>query len=94
MPAMSPTQKDECSGSNTILKTIGRRDRRKWRLVPTLTFINWRRQPGFQPVPNLPWFSLERSWEGRLISLRVMYYALRLDFRHDWVAEITEILGP
>jgi hypothetical protein len=91
---MPPAQKDECSASNTILKAIGRRNRRKWRLVPTLTFINWQREPGFQPVPDAPWLSLERSWGGRLVNITVRYYALRLDFRYDWIAEMTEAHSP
>ena len=91
---MPSPQKEERKVGHADLAANGRRNRRKWRLVPTLSFIDWRREPGFQPVPNIPWLYLERSWGGRLVVITVKYCALRFDFRHDWVAEITEIQGP
>ena len=90
---LSP-QKEERTVGDADLAAKGRRQRRRWRLVPTLAFIDWQREPGFQPVPDAPWLSLESSWGGRLISITVKYYALRLDFRYDWIGEIAETRGP
>lgn len=91
---MPPPQKDERNASDADLAAIGRRKRRKWRPVPTLAFINWQREPGFRPVPDASWLAIDRSWGGRLITITVKYYALRFDFRYDWIAELTEAKSP
>lgn len=91
---MPSAQLKERNVGDADLAAKGPRQRRRWRLVPTLAFIDWQREPGFLPVPDAPWLSLERSWGGRLINITVKFYALRLDFRYDWIAEIAETRIP
>lgn len=59
------------------------------RLFPRLSYTNFHKQ-----YPNLSkgcfsqWFSVQRFWYGRLITINVKHHSVTLDFRGNWLEDI------
>lgn len=62
--------------------------RRKWRIIPLVSYTNWRKQPNVPKDLFREWFSCRRSWGGRIINIRVKHHMLTLDFRYSWLADM------
>lgn len=58
-----------------------------WRMIPKVSFANFRRL-----FPNCrgfnKWFSINRYWGGRIITIGVLHWQMSLDFRKDFVADM------
>lgn len=35
------------------------------------------------------WFQIKRYWSGKIIYIAIKHHQLVLDFRRDWVADMT-----
>lgn len=61
---------------------------KRWRFLPKISFINYRRKfPNMGPSVFSE-FSIDRKWSGRLIFIHVKARAVCLDFRLDPVADM------
>lgn len=62
---------------------------KRWRLLPKVRFINYRREfPNMGPSVFSEWFTIDKKWSGRLIFIHVKAFAVCLDFRRDPVADM------
>lgn len=58
--------------------------------LPKLTYTNFKKK-----YPNASncwksWFSVQRHWDNRLISIYIKHHAITLDFRDNWIKDMTE----
>lgn len=61
----------------------------RWRLVPKIRFVNYRKEfPNMGSTAFAKWFYAERRWSGRIINIGVKAWAVVLDFRKDWIADM------
>ena len=67
--------------------------KRKWRIIPKITYTNWHKyNPATKGLWNR-WFAIDRWWSGRIIHISIRYYSLELDFRRNWVEDMLEHKG-
>lgn len=57
--------------------------RRRWRLIPAITFTDWSREEYYRQEPAARWFRVRRFSDGRVIHLIFGHCDLCFDFSHD-----------
>lgn len=62
--------------------------RRKWRIIPVVSYTNWKKQAGYREGLWKRWFLVQRFWSGRIIDIQVKHHMLSLDFRYSWLADL------
>ena len=63
---------------------------KKWRIIPKISYINYKKDfPNMENNCFTKWFEVRRAWGGRLIYISVKARTIELDFRKDWLAEMT-----
>jgi len=60
----------------------------KWRLFPKITYHDFSRDR-IGPNCFTAWLSVRRFWYGRIISVCVKRHQVTLDFRRDWIADMS-----
>lgn len=60
----------------------------RWRILPKISYTNWRKQPGVPSFLWKQWFLVKRFWGGRIIYIQVRNHQIELDFRKNWVADM------
>ena len=59
--------------------------KRRW--WPRVHYTNYQNKYG--PAGGFKrWFYIDRFWYGRIIHIGVRHYAITLDFRGDWLADM------
>lgn len=60
----------------------------KWRIIPSVSYANFSKTYGVGANCFTQWFSVQRFWGGRIISICVKHHQIRLDFRKSWIADM------
>ena len=71
-----------------LAMTIDRKQANRLRILPKVTYTNYRKK-----FPNTggcfkSWFSVNRYWGGRIISISVKHRELSFDFRGNFLADM------
>lgn len=61
---------------------------RHWRVIPKISYTNWKRHPQYHPGIWTKWLSFQRFWSGKIIQITVRHHNLCLDFRYSWLADL------
>ena len=61
---------------------------KKWRFIPKITFHNYNSWNIGEDCFT-KWFSINRYWGGQIIYINVKKFGLELDFRYDWLSDMT-----
>lgn len=66
---------------------------RNWRLIPRITYHNWKSNPDVPPSLFDHWFRIERRWNGRIIYIICKGRMLEFDFRQRWWVDIAPAIN-
>lgn len=61
--------------------------------MPKIKFINyhnkfpWIKESG---TAYTRWFSFDRYWMGKIWQITVKHYAISIDFRRNWIADMVD----
>lgn len=66
------------------------RTKRKWRIIPRVSYTNYRKDYGEDAARGFPLFSVRRYWDGRIINVGIRYRVLSFDFRRSWLSDLME----
>ncbi len=53
-----------------------------------ISFINYRKSFPTMVGGFNKWFQIKRFWSGRIININVKHYAISLDLRKNWIADM------
>lgn len=62
--------------------------KRKWRILPHIQLVNYKTNSPNLGLAFRRWFYFSKLWSGRLWYFGIKHYALELDWRYDWVADM------
>lgn len=60
----------------------------KRRVVPRVSYTNFKRLYPEHYKVFRHWFAVSRYWGGRLINVTVKHHQVTFDFRRDWLADM------
>lgn len=67
---------------------IDRTQAHRWRILPKISYTNFRKE-----YPNMggcfkKWFNIQRFWGGKIIYINIKHHQLSFDFRKNWLVDM------